>query len=136
MKIANFRLNNYFHFSIALIKALRLGTLIMMLELYEFSLIVVSSYLLHNHSPKTSDFIVNFRPTNRNSFVSVMIFNQIPLIDERIGNLVIVTSNPNFNEQIKSQLTIIVRGMYSNPPAHGARIVSEILNDQKLYAEW
>lgn len=26
--------------------------------------------------------------------------------------------------------------MYSNPPIHGARIASQILNDPKLYAQW
>ena len=34
------------------------------------------------------------------------------------------------------QLTLVARGMYSNPPAHGARIVEKVLNDPELYQEW
>ena len=36
----------------------------------------------------------------------------------------------------KSQLTLIIRAMYSNPPAHGARIVDTVLSDPDLYQEW
>ena len=31
---------------------------------------------------------------------------------------------------MKSQLTLLVRAMYSNPPAHGARIVDVVLQVQ------
>lgn len=33
-------------------------------------------------------------------------------------------------------LRIIIRKKYSSPPVHGARIVSEILNNPELYKEW
>uniref|UniRef100_A0A914QTJ3 Aspartate aminotransferase, mitochondrial n=1 Tax=Panagrolaimus davidi TaxID=227884 RepID=A0A914QTJ3_9BILA len=35
-----------------------------------------------------------------------------------------------------SQLKIIIRPMYSNPPVHGARIASKILSDKGLYQQW
>lgn len=35
-----------------------------------------------------------------------------------------------------SQIKIIIRPMYSNPPIHGARIVQTILSDQGLREEW
>lgn len=35
-----------------------------------------------------------------------------------------------------SQIKILIRPMYSNPPIHGARIVAEILGDPTLKAEW
>ena len=35
-----------------------------------------------------------------------------------------------------SQLKIVIRGNYSNPPAHGAKIVATILNSPELRAEW
>ena len=35
-----------------------------------------------------------------------------------------------------SQLKILVRPLYSNPPIHGARIASEILNDATLNKQW
>lgn len=37
---------------------------------------------------------------------------------------------------VKSQLQQIARPMYSNPPVHGARIVSTILGDQNLKGLW
>ena len=37
---------------------------------------------------------------------------------------------------MESQIKIIVRPMYSNPPIHGARIVSQILDSPALYKQW
>ena len=37
---------------------------------------------------------------------------------------------------MESQLKILVRPMYSNPPVNGARIASEILNDPVLKEQW
>jgi len=38
--------------------------------------------------------------------------------------------------RVLSQLKIVVRAMYSNPPIHGARIVAEVLGDAALETEW
>ena len=38
--------------------------------------------------------------------------------------------------RVESQLKIIARSMYSNPPVHGARIVATILEDPELKALW
>ena len=35
-----------------------------------------------------------------------------------------------------SQVKILVRPLYSNPPVHGARIAAEILNDSSLNQQW
>jgi len=37
---------------------------------------------------------------------------------------------------VKSQLQQIARPMYSNPPVHGALVVSIILNDPELKGLW
>lgn len=58
------------------------------------------------------------------------------LYNERVGNLVVVMSDTKAVTQTKSQLTLIVRGMYSNPPNHGARIVATVLRNPDLYKEW
>lgn len=58
------------------------------------------------------------------------------MLDERIGNLTVVMNNSNHVAQVKSQLTLLIRGMYSNPPSHGARIVNYVLNNPELYKEW
>ena len=37
---------------------------------------------------------------------------------------------------VRSQITLLVRANYSNPPNHGARIVGTVLNDPVLFEEW
>ncbi|XP_067008605.2 aspartate aminotransferase, cytoplasmic [Anabrus simplex] len=58
------------------------------------------------------------------------------LYNERVGNLALVLKDSQSLPQVKSQLTLTVRGMYSNPPNHGGRIVAAVLNNQELYGEW
>lgn len=58
------------------------------------------------------------------------------LYNERVGNFVLVTNSAKQIPEMKSQLTLIVRGMYSNPPNHGARVVSTVLNNPQLFEEW
>nr|ACO15246.1 Aspartate aminotransferase, cytoplasmic [Caligus clemensi] len=58
------------------------------------------------------------------------------LYNERCGNLTVVLKNSDNVVNINSQLTVIIRGAYSNPPAHGCRIVDGVLNDKALYDEW
>lgn len=58
------------------------------------------------------------------------------LYNERVGNLIVVMSDTKELAQVKSQLTLIVRGMYSNPPNHGARLVATILQNPDLFKQW
>lgn len=58
------------------------------------------------------------------------------LYGERIGAMTVTGKDKEEADRIMSQLKIIIRPMYSNPPIHGARIVSEILGDAALRAEW
>ena len=39
-------------------------------------------------------------------------------------------------DPFRSQMTLIIRAMYSNPPAHGCRIVDTVLKDPALYSQW
>lgn len=55
---------------------------------------------------------------------------------ERVGNLAFVQKDAATTVAVLSQLTLIVRAMYSNPPAFGGRIVDTILNDPNLRKEW
>lgn len=55
---------------------------------------------------------------------------------ERTGNLTIVQKDGSKSAAIISQMSLLVRGMYSNPPAYGAQIVSRVLNTPALKAEW
>lgn len=55
---------------------------------------------------------------------------------ERVGNLTVVSNTTEVKEAVLSQFTLLVRGMYSNPPAFGSRIVSTVLNSSELRQEW
>lgn len=58
------------------------------------------------------------------------------LYGERIGSFIVVCKDAETVTHIQSQMKIIVRKMYSNPPMHGAKIVATILGDAELRAEW
>lgn len=58
------------------------------------------------------------------------------LYNQRVGTFSVVAQDAAKAKAAKSQIALIIRPMYSNPPAHGAWIVKTILNDPELYAEW
>jgi len=58
------------------------------------------------------------------------------LYGERAGALSFVTATAGEAEAVESQLKILVRPMYSNPPVYGARLVSTILGDADLTTLW
>ncbi len=56
--------------------------------------------------------------------------------DERVGNLTVIQKDSATSAAVQSRLTLLVRFMYSNPPAFGGRIVGKILNCPDLRNEW
>ncbi|KAI0030667.1 glutamic oxaloacetic transaminase AAT1 [Vararia minispora EC-137] len=58
------------------------------------------------------------------------------LYGERVGAFSLTVADAEEKARIDSQLKIVIRPMYSNPPLHGARIASTILTNPELYAEW
>lgn len=58
------------------------------------------------------------------------------LYGERVGALSIVCRAADVAGRVESQLKLVIRPMYSNPPIHGASIVAAILKDRNLYDEW
>jgi len=58
------------------------------------------------------------------------------LYGHRVGSFSAVTQSKEEAARVESQLKILARAMYSSPPMAGARIVTAILNDPKLYAQW
>lgn len=58
------------------------------------------------------------------------------LYGERAGAFSLITSSKDEAERTMSQIKILIRPMYSNPPIHGARLVSEVLGDPVLRKEW
>lgn len=58
------------------------------------------------------------------------------LYGERIGCFSVVCSSEEEATRVLSQLRILARMSYSNPPLHGARIVDIVLKDPALYNLW
>ncbi|KAF3446439.1 hypothetical protein FNV43_RR11618 [Rhamnella rubrinervis] len=58
------------------------------------------------------------------------------LYGERIGALSIVCKTAEVASKVESQLKLVIRPMYSNPPIHGASIVTAILKDRDMYNQW
>ncbi|WP_333798333.1 amino acid aminotransferase [Rheinheimera sp.] len=58
------------------------------------------------------------------------------LYRERIGAVSVVTSDKKTTDIARSNLLAVVRSIYSMPPAHGAIIVSHILDSQELTDLW
>mmetsp|Transcript_23332 Transcript_23332/g.69928 ORF Transcript_23332/g.69928 Transcript_23332/m.69928 type:complete len:263 (+) Transcript_23332:366-1154(+) len=55
---------------------------------------------------------------------------------ERIGAFTVVCDDAEEAAVINSQLKILIRPMYSNPPINGARIAAAVMSDPALRAEW
>ncbi|MEY4565176.1 MAG: Aspartate aminotransferase [Planctomycetota bacterium] len=58
------------------------------------------------------------------------------LYSERVGAMTLVASTPQAAATAMSQLKLVVRCNYSNPPRHGASIVATILGDSELRKMW
>ena len=69
-------------------------------------------------------------------FVSSSFSKNFGLYNERVGALTAVASNAEVAEIVRSQILICIRANYSNPPAHGASIVTTVLGDPELRSEW
>nr|QKY14843.1 aspartate aminotransferase (AATC) [Polytomella parva] len=68
--------------------------------------------------------------------VSQSYSKNLGLYGERVGALVVVTSDKKTVAPIQSQLKRIARTLYSNPPTHGARIAAEVVNTAALFDQW
>ncbi len=58
------------------------------------------------------------------------------LYGERAGAFSVVCNSKAEAEIVESQLKVLIRPMYSNPPLYGARLVQTILADPELNKLW
>ena len=58
------------------------------------------------------------------------------LYNERVGALTLVARNTDAAEKALGHIKIAIRANYSNPPAHGAAVVTTVLRDPALRAQW
>lgn len=58
------------------------------------------------------------------------------LYGERVGAFSVMCDSKEVKNAVESQVKILIRPLYSNPPIHGARLANEVLNNKELYNEW
>ena len=58
------------------------------------------------------------------------------LYNERVGALTVVATDRAAADSAQSHVKVTIRANYSNPPSHGAEIVTTILGDPALRAQW
>ena len=68
--------------------------------------------------------------------VSTSFSKSFSLYGERVGALSVLCENKEEAARILSQLKIMIRTNYSNPPTHGATVVASVLNTPALRAQW
>lgn len=69
-------------------------------------------------------------------FVSSSFSKSFSLYGERVGALTILCASKEEADRVLSQVKRTIRTNYSNPPTHGGKVVSMVLNDEKLFALW
>jgi aromatic-amino-acid transaminase len=69
-------------------------------------------------------------------FVATSFSKSFSLYGERVGALSVVCASADEAQRVLSQLKIVIRSNYSNPPTHGAQVVTTVLNDPTLRAQW
>ena len=80
--------------------------------------------------------IGKFVAAGLNIFVSTSFSKSFSLYGERVGALSVVASDKEEAARVLSQLKIVIRTNYSNPPTHGGAVVAAVLNNPELHALW
>ena len=69
-------------------------------------------------------------------FVSTSFSKSFSLYGERVGGLSVACHSKDEAARVLSQLKIVIRTNYSNPPIHGAQVVATVLTTPALRAMW
>jgi aromatic-amino-acid transaminase len=69
-------------------------------------------------------------------FVSTSFSKSFSLYGERVGALSVLCSDKDEAARVLSQLKIVIRTNYSNPPTHGGAVVAQVLQTPDLRALW
>jgi len=80
--------------------------------------------------------IQKFVDAQINFLVSTSFSKSFSLYGERVGALSVYCESSEEAARVLSQLKIVIRTNYSNPPTHGGAVVAAILNDKELRALW
>ncbi len=80
--------------------------------------------------------IGKFVAAGLNIFVSTSFSKSFSLYGERVGGLSVLCADKEEAGRVLSQLKIVIRTNYSNPPTHGGAVVAAVLNNPELRALW
>lgn len=80
--------------------------------------------------------VQKFVASGEDFFVSTSFSKSLSLYGERVGALSVLCSDKDEAARVLSQLKIVIRTNYSNPPTHGGQIAATILNTPELRALW
>jgi aromatic-amino-acid transaminase len=80
--------------------------------------------------------IGKFVAAGLNFFVSTSFSKSFSLYGERVGALSVVCADKEECGRVLSQLKIVIRTNYSNPPIHGGAVVAAVLTNPEWRATW
>jgi aromatic-amino-acid transaminase len=80
--------------------------------------------------------IGKFAASGLDFFVSTSFSKSFSLYGERVGALSVLCHDKEEANRVLSQLKIVIRANYSNPPIHGGQVVAMVLNSPDLRALW
>jgi aromatic-amino-acid transaminase len=80
--------------------------------------------------------IQKFVAAGLNFFVSTSFSKSFSLYGERVGGLSVLCKDKEESGRVLSQLKIVIRTNYSNPPTHGGAVVAAVLGNPELRALW
>jgi len=78
----------------------------------------------------------HFIDDGHNVLLSQSFAKNMGLYGERVGAFTVVCADGDEAARVESQIKILIRPMYSNPPRHGARIATEVMTNPELRAQW
>lgn len=77
-----------------------------------------------------------FAETGMEMLVASSFSKNFGLYNQRVGAMTVVARTPAAAGNAMSHAKLCIRTNYSNPPAHGARLVATVLSDPDLRAVW
>ena len=80
--------------------------------------------------------IQQFVASSLTFFVSTSFSKSFSLYGERVGALSVLCTSKEEADRVLSQLKIVIRTNYSNPPTHGGSVVAAVLSSPELRAMW
>jgi len=80
--------------------------------------------------------VAKFTASGQTFLVSTSFSKSFSLYGERVGALSVLCTDKAEADRVLSQLKIMIRTNYSNPPTHGGTVVATVLNTPALRVMW